>query len=769
MMEIKSYIRHLLKNKLYGLVTVLGFAISMTFVLLLSIYIQEELAVDEFHVHKDRIYRMENEAVDFSPPIAQDLKNSIPEIETFTRVLDSDGRISTADSQKMKFDYLGVDDSFFEMFSFPLIKGRPKEVLQTPNSIVLSKSLALRLFGTLDVVDKQVSINTEHKFMVTGIMDDFPKNTHFKPQDAIVNFKAFKTLWGFETILEEYGFASVSMYFLAKPNTNLSAKAPEILERFKKEYWLYKDGWAHSLVFTPLQELYFSPKEGNGTQSNSKTLVVVLSIIVLLILILAIGNYINLTIAQATFRGKEVAIKKLLGSSKGRLLLQFVRESMLLTGIALLLSLVLLKLVEPVFNSLLNTQIDLDAKIGFWNLLKIVSVFGFIGAFSGIVPALKISSFRPIEVVRGQLRKKAKTVYGKVFITFQYTVTIGLLICSWIIVKQTNFLRSKELGFSKDNIVQIEYLGAMNEKATIKNALLNIPGVEDVSLTWQSPLDGGSNQTFDYNGKPMSFQEIAIDSSFFSVFDIKMTPTQVAKAQNGVYLNEAAISALEITDDPVSFKMEQFTVPIIGITNNFNFNHLRENIGPLMLRDLGESFYPQNIFVRINGKGMFKTLDEIKSTYAGLLDKTPFEVRFVDETINNWYINEERTGKIIGYFTLLSFIISVMGIVAMSVFYMQQRRKEVGIRKVNGASITQILSMLNKDYIKWVGVAFVLAVPISWYALQSWLQGFAYKTTLSWWVFALSGLTALCIALLTVSWQSIKTASANPVEALRDE
>lgn len=768
-MGIRSYIRHLLKNKLYGIVTVLGFAISMTFVLLLSIYIQEELAVDEFHANKDRIYRMENEAVDFSPPIAQDLKNSIPEIETFTRVLDSDGRISTADSQKIKFDYLGVDASFFEMFSFPLTKGRPKEVLQTPNSIVLSKSLALRLFGTIDAVDKQVSINTEHKFTVAGIMEDFPKNTHFKPQDAIVNFSAFKKLWGFETILEEYGFASISIYFLAKPNTNLPAKAPEILERFKKEYWLYEEGWANTLMFTPLKDLYFSPKEGNGTQSNSKTLIVVLSIIVLLILILAIGNYINLTIAQATFRGKEVAIKKLLGSSKGSLLLQFVRESMLLTGIALILSLFLLKLVEPIFNSLLNTQIDLNTKIGFWNMLKIITIFGFIGAFSGIVPALKISSFKPIEVVRGQLRKKAKTVYGKVFITFQYTVTIGLLICSWIIVKQTNFLRNKELGFSKDNIVQIEYLGAMNEKATIKNALLNIPGVEDVSLTWQSPLSGGSNQTFDNNGKPMSFQEFAIDSSFFNVFDIKMTRTQVAKAENGVYLNEAALKALEITEDPVAFKMEENTVPILGTTNNFNFNNLRENIGPLMLRDLGETFYPQNIFVRINAKGMFKTLDEIKAAYAGLLDKTPFEVRFVDETINKWYIKEERTAKIIGYFTLLSFIISVMGIIAMSVFYMQQRRKEVGIRKVNGASITQILSMLNKDYIKWVGVAFVLAVPISWYALQSWLQGFAYKTTISWWVFALSGLTALCIALLTVSWQSIKTAAANPVEALRDE
>ncbi|MGW9684499.1 ABC transporter permease [Flagellimonas sp. 2504JD1-5] len=766
---INSYLRYLLKNKLYTIVTVLGFAISMTFVLLLTIYIQDELAVDDFHVNKNRIYRLESEAVDFSPPIAQDLKNSIPEIESFSRVLESDGRISTADSQKIKFDYLGVDASFFEIFSFPLLKGRPNEVLQVSNGIVLSKSMALRLFGTTDIVGKQISVNSSHDFTITGVMEDFAENTHFTQQDAILNFSAFKQLWGFENILEEYGFASISIYFLAKPNTNLPAKAPEILDRFKKDYWLYQEGWASTLMFTPLKELYFSPKEGNGTKSNSKTLIVVLSIIVLLILILAIGNYINLTLAQATFRGKEVAIKKLLGSSKNSLLVQFVRESMLLTCISLILSLFLLKLIEPVFNSLLDVQLNLSDKIGFWNLLKIVALFCSIGMFSGIIPALKISGFKPIEVVKGQLRKKAKTVYGKAFITFQYTVTIGLLACSWIIAKQTDFLRNKELGFSKNNIVQIEYLGALNDKSTIKNALLEIPGVEDVSLTWQSPLSGGSNQTFDYNGKPMSFQEFAIDSSFFNVFDIAMTPTQVANTTNGVYLNEAAIQALEIKGDPVSFKMEENTVPILGITNNFNFNNLRQNIGPLMMKDLGNFFYPQNIFIRINGNGLFKTLDEVRSTYAGLLDNTPFQLKFVDETINQWYVKEERTGKIIGYFTLLSFIISMMGIIAMSAFYMQQRKKEVGIRKVNGATIGQILSLLNKDYIKWVGLAFLIAAPISWFAMQNWLQGFAYKTTINWWVFALSGLIALSIALLTVSWQSLKAAIANPVEALRDE
>ena len=257
-------------------------------------------------------------------------------------------------------------------------------------------------------------------------------------------------------------------------------------------------------------------------------MVSVLSIIVLLILLLAVGNYINLTIAQATFRGKEVAIKKLLGSSKRQLFLQFVRESVLLCLIAVLLSLLIAKLIEPVFDSLLYTRLDLNNKINLPNITIFIFLFALIGVLSGILPAIKISDFRPIEVVKGTFRTKVKSIYGKAFITFQYIVTISLLACSWIILKQTDFLRNKDLGFQKDNIVHIEYLGGTEQKNTIKDALLRIPGVQDVSLTWQSPLTGGSNQTFDYNGRSVSFQEFAVDSSFFNVFDIAIKPTGVA-------------------------------------------------------------------------------------------------------------------------------------------------------------------------------------------------------------------------------------------------
>ena len=769
MTTIKSYLRHLFKNKLYTLVTVIGFAISLTFILLLSVYIQNELAVDDFHVKKDRIYRLENESVDFSPPIAVDLKNSIPEIEDFTRTLESDGMVNVSGEQKLKADYLGVDASFFEIFSFPLLKGKPLDVLQTANSIVLSKSMAIKLFGSTDAVGKTVFMNTQHEFIVSGIMEDFPENTHFVPQDALVNLKAFKTLWGFENMMEEYGFASLSIYFLAQENTDLPSKAPEILNKFQKDYWLYKEGWANIVEFTSLKELYFSPKIGNGTRSNSETLITVLSVIVLLILLLAVGNYVNLTLAQATFRGKEVAIKKLLGGSKKQLFLQFIKEPIFLCLAAVLLALVLAKLIEPIFDSLLDTRLLLNEKTTLSNLLLFIGAFGLIGMLSGILPAAKISTFKPLEVVKGSYRKKSKSLYGKVFITFQYTVTIALLACSWIILKQTDFLRGKDLGFRKDNIVQLEYLGSNDQKETIKNALLKIPGVEDVSLTWQSPLSGGSNQTFTYGERSLSFQEFSVDDSFFNVFNIEMEPTSIAYSDKGRYLNKTAVKELGLGDRPISFKMEDEEIPILGVVSDFNFKELRDKIGPLMLRQQNKDFIADNIFLKINGQNSFQTADNIKTTYANLVDGAEFNLTFIDDTIDGWYEKDERAGKIIGYFSLLSFIISGMGILAMSTFYMQQRKKEIGIRKVNGASIGQILKLLNQDFVKWVGLAFLIAVPISWFAMNKWLEGFAYRTSMSWWIFALAGITVLAIALLTVSWQSFRAAMNNPVEVLRDE
>ncbi len=769
MLGLKSYLRHLLNNKMYTVVTIFGFALSLTFVLLLGVYIKNELSVDEFHTNKERVYRLEYESLDFSPPIATDLKANYPEIEDFTRVLGNSGRISKAEGQKIKFDYLGVDAPFFNMFSFPLLKGRADEVLQTMDGIVLSKATALRLFSSTDVIGKSVYIDGENKFTITGVMDNFPNNTHFTKQDALVNLAAFKKIWGFEGIMEEYGWCSLSIYFLAKPNTDLPSKAPQILESFKKDFWLYQEGWAKTVEFTPLKDLYFSTKVGNGTKNSSKTLITVLSVIVVLILLLAVGNYINLTIAQATFRGKEVAVKKLLGGSKKRLTRQLVMESFALCFTAILLAFVLAKLLEPVFNSLLDTQLHLNKALNLTNIVLVLLALALVGFISGIVPALKIASFKPIEVVKGELRTKAKSVYAKAFITFQYTVAIGLLACSWIILKQTHFLRDKDLGFAKDNIVYMEYLGSTQQKKTIKNELKNIAGVQDVSLTWHSPLTGGSNQTFDHNGKSVSFQEFSVDSSFFKIFNLKIKETDVAYTDKGVFLNERGYKTLGLDDTKHSFKFHEDELPVLGIVNDFNFKQLRNTIGPLMIRQQNEEWPASTIFVKVKGEGLLETVDQIKSTYSNIIGDVEFDVQFVDDTIDQWYEKEERTGKIIGYFTLLAIIISSMGILAMATFYMQQRKKEIGIRKVNGATNTQVLTLLNRDFLKWVGLGFVIAVPISWYAMHRWLENFAYQTQMNWWIFVLAGALTLVIAFLTVSWQSFRAATANPVNSLRTE
>ncbi len=769
MISLKAYLRHLFKNKLYTTVTVLGFAVSLTFVILLSIYIQNELSVDDFHANKEHIYRIEHESTDFSGPIAVTLKEQYAEIADYVRVYEHRDILTLSNGQNFEMDYLAVDASFFNIFSYPLIEGDPSSVIATKNQIVVSKSFARRLFGNENPVGKEVTLHTRFKYIVTGIMDDFPENTHLKPQDAIINIRNMADVFQFKEFLTEIGFCSMSTYFLEKPNADLRSKTPQILANFKKDFWLYKDGYAKTLQFNPLKEVYFSDMSGTGTKSNSKTLIWVLSIIVLLILVLAIGNYVNLTIAQSTLRGREVAIKKLLGSSKKRLFLQIIKESLLLCGIAVTLSLVLVVLVEPLFNTLLDTQLRLNEQLSFRNVLICIVLFSLIGFLSGLAPALKITGFQPIEVVKGTFRKKVKGVYGKVFLTFQYTVTIALLACSWIIVKQTNFMTNKELGFTKDNIVWAPFLGEMNKKTEIKEALMKIPGVTEASTVWGSPLDGGSNQSFDYEGEPQSFQEIRVDSAFFSMFNIAVEPTNVAYTPEGVYFNETAVSSLGFEKAPTSFKMYETSEPVLGVVKDFHFNELRQNIGPLVIRQQNDSSYAGTLFLKINGKNRVGTLDQVKTTYASLVDNLPFEIRFVDDTIDHWYVKEVKTGKIIGYFTLLSFLLSFIGILAMSTFYIQQRYKEIGIRKVNGAKISQILILLSKDFVKWVALAFAIAVPISWYAMGKWLEGFAYRTTMSWWIFVLAGITALIIALLTVSWQSFRAAMANPVEALKEE
>ncbi len=768
--HFKIYLKHLVKNKLYSFVTIFGFAISLMFVLLLCVYIRQELSVDQFHANKDRIFRLYREkSSGFAPPVGEAIKIQFPEVENYCRIFANDGIVSAGLRQKFKMEYMLADSSFFSMFSFRIDNPGKTNPLAAKNSIVLSRSFAQKIFGGNDPVGQEINMIGEQNFLVTAIMDDFSEDTQFKKCDAVLNFTVLPDILGWKELLTSYDNSSFNIYFLAKSGTNLPAKAPQILESFKKDYWLYKDQRAKELKFEPLSEVYFSSSSGAGIRQNSKTLVLVFSAIVFLILSIAVINYINLTIAQAGFRGKETAIKKLMGSSKAKLLFQHLSESVALSFFAALVAIFFAFLIEPYFNELLNTNLQLSEQFNGRFVLSLLAGIPLIGLISGLIPAMVINRFNPIEVVKGTFTRKTKATYSKILIGFQYCIAIVLLICSWGISRQTHFMRSYDIGFQKDNLFWMENTIEAKQKKAFSNVLKSIPGVQEVSYVCGSPLDGGNNQSFTYKDKPVSFQEFIVDSAFINLMGLKITPTGAAYSKNGYYLNRTALAELELPDNATTFKRYNEEYPVLGIVNDFNYRSLYQKIGPVMIGQMDPERVPWKIFVKVSGTNQLESVDRIKKAQAKFTGGIPMESGFVDNTINQWYQKEEKTASIVTAFTVLAIVISVMGIFAMSLYYIQQKIKEIGIRKVNGATISEVMTMLNRDFVKWVAIAFVIATPISYWAMNKWLENFAYKTNLSWWIFALAGVLALGIALVTVSWQSWKAATRNPVEALRYE
>jgi len=484
---------------------------------------------------------------------------------------------------------------------------------------------------------------------------------------------------------------------------------------------------------------------------------------------LAIINYINLTIAQSGMRVKEIAIKKLLGSSRSRLLWQQVFESMLLTVFAFSIAIVFSFLSETVFNELLDTNLYLMQMLLPQTILIALSFVLLIGFVSGILPALVTTRLKPINVIKGDFKRKSKALYSRVLLGFQYVVVIVLLIATMIIMKQTNYLLDRDLGFNTQNIVKVGSYVEPEKYQGVSNALRQIPGVKNVSFTAGTPIDGGNNQSFIYNGKPVSFQEFIVDSSFFEILHIKIIPTTTAYSKEGIWLNQQAVKVLELDSLPASCKIYDQEMPVLGIVNDFHFRSLYTKVGPLLIRQLTDNHFAWSILIEMEGRNAKATLKEVKKTYAEFTGDVPADFTYLDERIKSWYEKEEKNGAIVGYFALLTIIISIMGIFAISLYYNQQKTKEIGIRRVNGALIRDIISLHTKDFVKWVLIAFAIAIPIAYYAMNNWLKNFAYKTTLSWWIFLFAGILTLLIVLITVSWHTFIAARRNPVDSLRYE
>jgi putative ABC transport system permease protein len=769
--NLKSFFKHLQKNKLYTTVTLVGFSISLAFVILLGAYLKNEYSVNSQQENKDRIFRLrsENDGA-FPPPVGQSLQDAFPEIQSYTRLFVNDNTIDNKDGKKLLFKYLMADSSFFTMFSFNLLEGKPSEVLKTRNSIVLTKEYAQKLFGNESPMGKEVLLGGHINCIITGVVDNIDKNTHFRKCDGIVNFCCLADIWGWQELLTSYDNSSFGLYVLTRPNTNFSAKVPEILEKLKKDFWVYREGRSKELVAEPLPEVYFSqvPDE-MGTRQNSKTLMMVLVAIVFSILVLAIINYMNLTVAQSGLRVKETAIKKIVGSSRRNLIYQLINESVLLCFLAFIIAVLLSFAAQPLCNRLLETNLNLANEINFQMAgLAFLAVL-ILGFVSGIIPALIITRLNVIEVIKGSFRRKSKGTYSKMLIGFQYIIVMVLLMATIIITKQTRFMKNYNMGYNTRNILLMDFIVNNDQKEGLKNRFMSIAGVKNVSFVAGTPIDGGNNQSFTYNGKPVSFQEFTVDSAFFDIMGLKCQKTNVAYSKAGMWLNRKAIKTLELDSLPESFTRYDQRVPVLGVIDDINCGSLHNVIGPVMIRQMNKDTWPWDILVEIEGQNMISTVENIKKAYTDFNGGFPFDYIFIDKIINNWYKKEVRTNKIVGYFTMLTIVIAVMGIFAMSLFYLEQKVKEIGIRKVNGAKISEILALVNFDFVKWVMIAFIVATPVAYFIMNRWLQNFAFRTEVSWWIFIFSGILTLAIAMLTVSWQSWRAAIRKPVEALRYE
>ncbi len=768
--NLKTFLKYLLKNRLYTTVTLAGFSISLTFVILLSVYLYTEYNVNKVNVNYNRIYRLRNEHFDgFPPPMGQRLMDTYPEIECYTRLNKQSNVIDGQNGNKVMFDFLLADSTFFKIFTIPLLQGTPSTALRSKNGIVLTQRLAHKLFGEEPAMGKTVTIGTRLNLTVTGIIKTLTDGTNFDDCDAVVDFPFLADLWGSTDLLTSYGNSSFGLYLLAKPNTNLPARAPEMLESFKKDFWIYQDGQAKELVIEPMEDLYFSKIPGNGVRQNSRSSLHVLTAIVFSILLLAIINYMNLTIAQSGLRTRETAIKKLLGSSRKSLIYQYINESILLCLIAFGLALLLSLASQQLFNNLLNTNIDLHQFFnGRFLLIGLLSVF-FIGWISGIIPAIIITKLNAVEVIKGSFKRKSKSVYSKVLISFQYVVVVILIITSITIFKQNRFMLNYNMGFNTTQILKMDFMINKDNKEGLRNKILQIPGVKNVSFVAGTPVDGGNNWSIMYHEKPVSFQVFSFDTAGMSIFNLHAVKTAAAYSKDGIYLNKKAVKVLELKELPENVVFYGNPTPVLGVVDNFNYASLHKEIGPALVTQLKDDEWPWAVLVQMEGNNLNQTTQEVKKAYLDFDGGVPFNSEFIDQAVNDWYTKEVRTGKVVAWFTLLTIVIALMGIFAMSIFYLQQKVKEIGIRKVNGAEVNEILTMVNSDFIKWVIIAFAVAMPIAYIVLKKWLHNFAYQTDLSWWIFALAGFITIVIALFTVSMQSLRAAKRNPVEALRYE
>ena len=806
---LKIALRNLTKYKFISFINLSGLTIGLTCCLLIFTFILHELSYDKYQPNADRVYRVTRSFFNpetgslslnlstVAPPFGPLLQNDFKEIEDMTRVLQNGPTALRYDDKIVnENNVFFADDRFFNFFKAHVIKGNPQKALSGPYSVMMTDETARKYFGNDEPLNKIIKINLGNyfDFKVTGIYKAFPSNTHFHP-DVMLSFNTLNDtlIYGAENLRTNFGNNSFFTYILLPQGYNpkrLIAQFPAFLDRRMADDGprKFKPSQGTALDLQKITDIHLTSHTDYEAEENGDIKrVYIFSAIALFILLIACINYMNLSTARSTLRAREIGIRKTVGAQRKEIMAQFLSESVLVSWLAMLLAFVLTWLLLPWLNKVSAQQLDINILLKWQIIIPILLVPFVVGIISGLYPAIFMSSFQPVKVLKGFLKSGGANIsFRQVLVTLQFSISIILIICTAIVFSQMRYMQRKSLGFDKEHIVNLPYATELNDKYdAFRSELLSNSNIKNLGRSSRIPtgrlLDamGASVQ----NGDTLApitadVKFVVADQDFISTYGVKVLAgrgfSRDFSTDTAAFLiNEAAARVLgfKSNEDVIgkNFGYGGRRGKLIGVFNDFHFESMHQKIVPLVL------FIPRNansynrISVKVSGANIPAALTHIEKTWKKFLPDAPYQFTFLDENFARLYSAEQRQKTLFTTFACLAIFIACLGLFGLSAFAISQRIKEIGIRKVLGADTSTIVTLLSKDFLKLVLIAAILAFPVAWYFMNKWLQDFAYRINMPWWIFFTAGIVAASIALVTISFQAVKAAIANPVKSLRTE
>ncbi|MCP4724991.1 MAG: FtsX-like permease family protein [bacterium] len=792
---LKSYLKIAFRNfwryKSYSFINVGGFAIGMTCCIYVFLWVNNELSYDNFHNNRDLIYRVLNETpntinhpidTECPPGIAAYFKANLPEVSLATRFhLENEILIKHVDKSFYENHYGFADPDFFVIFDFHFIKGDPATALSAPNSIVLTDEMSKKYFGEAEPLGKLVTVNSQYEYIVTGIIEDIPENSHLQ-FDSIIRFDnilEYWSEWGYDFLDQTAWFHFFQSYIMIKENvlvSDLEEKIPLVIKEKHTD-----NSYPHIFHLQQLKKIHLHSTNVINSNPNSGDIrqVYFISLTGILVLLIACINFVNLTTARSGSRAKEVGTRKVLGAVRSRLIKQFYSESILYTVIALLLALCLTAVLQPVFHSVTGNNIAIFSVSNFPLLTGISLVLIVAGILSGLYPALILSAFRPIQVLKGSLYSgKSKGSFRKLLVVVQFSCAICLIICAIIVADQFRYIQNRDLGYNKNNMLFIRLSEELKTKfESVKSELTKNPEISGVTISSSTQFPGNySVGGFGWEGQPpdQSFRIAwaGVGKDFIETLGMEMVEGRSfsekdQESNREVIINESAAKIIRNTGVESIIGLEVNGATLIGVVKDYHFNSMRTPIAQICLMISPERF--KYMLIRISPDKIPHTINYIETVCANIDPDSPVECHFMDELFDNYYRSEQQMGELFNWLTIFAILVACLGLFGLSSFTAESRTKEIGIRKVLGSSVSDVLKIISMEFIPYVLIANIFAWPASYYFMNKWLQNFAYSMEIDVWIFLVAGLVSFSIAVITVSYKSIKASFANPVDSLRYE